>query len=128
METAFARMMEDDSLRIVPVMLDEIALPALLQPFRRLDYWEHEDIALIAIQLMGLESQREWLQAVQETLDEAAIEVAFFYGYGAVVCCPSCGASVDKLKGWSQVDPRRDDTYAGVECTECGFNDGGEVM
>jgi hypothetical protein len=43
------------------------------------------------------------------------------------VCCPKCGAGVDKLEGWSEVDKRRDDTYAGSRCTECDFNDGAEI-
>jgi len=44
-----------------------------------------------------------------------------------LVCCPKCGAGVDHLEGWSQVDERRDDTYAGFKCTACGFSDGGEI-
>jgi hypothetical protein len=65
--------------------------------------------------------------AIQSTLDEAGIEVRWFEGYGAVVCCPRCGAGVDRLEGWSAVDELRDDTYAGFRCRDCDFNDGGEI-
>jgi hypothetical protein len=34
---------------------------------------------------------------------------------------------VEHLRGWSDVDERRDDMYAGVECSKCGFNDGSEM-
>jgi DNA-directed RNA polymerase subunit RPC12/RpoP len=76
---------------------------------------------------MGFATDQDRLRAIQAALDEASIEVRYFEGYGRLVCCPKCGASVDKLEGWSQVDERRDDMYAGFRCTECGFNDGGEL-
>ena len=65
--------------------------------------------------------------AIQQTLDEAGIEVRYFEGYGPAVCCPRCGAGVDRLAGWSAVDRQRDDIYAGLRCEDCGFEDGGEI-
>jgi len=45
---------------------------------------------------------------------EAACRLGYFYGYGAAVGCPKCGAGLNHLQGWHAVDERRDDEYAGV--------------
>jgi hypothetical protein len=76
---------------------------------------------------MGFSTDQDRLLAIQQHLDEAGFQVAFFEGYGPVVCCPRYGAGVEHLRGWSDVDERRDDMYAGVKCTRRGFNDGGEI-
>jgi predicted RNA-binding Zn-ribbon protein involved in translation (DUF1610 family) len=78
-------------------------------------------------EIMGFATDQDRLLAIQETLDAAGIEIRWFEGYGPVVCCPRCGAPIHRLKGWSAVDHVRDDFYAGFECEDCGFNDGGEV-
>lgn len=76
---------------------------------------------------MGFANDQDRLRAIQQVLDEAGLHVAYFHGYGPMVCCPSCGAGVEKLEQWSQADDRRDDTYAGFRCTVCGSTDGGEI-
>jgi hypothetical protein len=76
---------------------------------------------------MGFATDQDRLRAIQQHLDEAGIEVAYFQGYGPVVCCPRCGAGPEKLRGWSDVDEKRDAMYAGFECTACGLIDGGEM-
>jgi len=78
-------------------------------------------------EIMGFATDQDRLLAIQQHLDEAGLEVAFFEVYGPVVCCPRCGAGGEASPGWSDVDERRGDMYAGVECTKCGFSDGGEV-
>jgi hypothetical protein len=125
-ETALARGMEDGSLRVIPVLLDDTPLPALLRRIRWVDLRD-EDKSRAVNEIMGLSTDQHRLLAIQQHLDEAGLQVAFFEGYGPVVCCPRCGTGVEHLRGWSDVDERRDDMYAGVKCTRCGFNDGGEV-
>jgi hypothetical protein len=78
-------------------------------------------------EIMGFTNDQERLKAIQQTLDEAQIEVEYYYGYGAVVCCPKCGAGLDQLEGWHAVDERRDDEYAGVRCRACRWEGGGEI-
>jgi hypothetical protein len=118
--------MEDGSLRVIPVLLDDTPLPALLRRIRWVDLRD-EDESRAVNEIMGFSTDQHRLLAIQQHLDEAGLQVAFFEGYGPVVCCPRCGAGVEHLRGWSDVDERRDDMYAGVKCTRCGFNDGGEV-
>jgi hypothetical protein len=76
---------------------------------------------------MGFANDRDRRRAIQETLDEASVEVQYVPEYGPVVCCPRCGAGLDQLGGWSQIDHEPHDTYAGFRCKECGFIDGGEM-
>jgi hypothetical protein len=126
LETAIMRGIEDNSFRVVPVRLDETPLPALLRPLKRVDLFD-DDLTRAVNEIMGFANDRDRLRAIQETLDDAGIEVRYFDGYGPVVCCPRCGAAVDRLSGWSQVDHVRDDLYAGFQCDDCGFSDGGET-
>lgn len=86
-----------------------------------------QDIADAVRSLLGLDSDEAYRKAVQQTLHEAGIEVQYFEGYGAAVGCLRCGAPAEELRGWTHTDYRRDDTYMGVTCTRCGWEDGGEV-
>jgi len=126
LETAITRGLEEGTPRVVPVLLDGTALPALLRRLRRVELHD-EDVARAVNEIMGFANDQDRLRAIQQTLDEAGIEVAYYHGYGPVVCCPKCGASLDQLEPWSQTDPVREDTYAGFRCKACGFNDGGEI-
>jgi hypothetical protein len=126
LEASIARAMEDPSFRVIPVRLDDTPLPSLTG---RLKWVELRDgnVSRAVNEIMGFANDQARLLAIQAVLDQASIEVAYFHGYGPVVCCPRCGAAIDRLRGWSQVDHSRDDTYAGFQCDDCGFNDGGEI-
>ena len=127
LETALALHLEDGFLRVVPVRLDQETLPALLRPLKWLRLEDEAQASEVARQLAGIGSREEFLKAVQQTLEESGLEVGYFEGYGPAVGCPKCGASLGELSGWSAVDERRDDLYAGVRCDRCGWNDGGEI-
>jgi len=127
LETALALHLEDGSVRVVPVRLDQAPLPALLRPLRWLRLEDAAQASEVARQLAGIGSPEEFLKAVQQTLEESGLEVGYFEGYGPAVGCPKCGASLSELSGWSAVDERRDDMYAGVRCDRCGWEGGGEI-
>jgi hypothetical protein len=127
LESALVRRMNDKSLRIIPVRIDDAPLPALLSPLRYLK-WDGEDsIPSIVNAVMGFSTERDRLKAIQQAFEDLYLEVGYFHGYGALIACPRCGAGVDAIRGWSQTDYARDDVYAGAECMECGWNDGGEI-
>jgi hypothetical protein len=86
-----------------------------------------EGVPAVVDAIMGFSSDRDRLRAIQEVLDQAEIEVAYFYGYGPMVACPRCGGGIDGLEQWAATDYARDDQYAGARCTGCGWEDGGEV-
>lgn len=125
LESAIHAVMGDPSRKVIPVLLDDTPLPPLLAPIKSVVM---DDPAEVVRSVMGFASERERLKAIQDVLDSLAIEVRYFYGYGAMVACPRCGAGVDALEQWGATDYERDDQYAGARCTECGWNDGGEVF
>lgn len=126
LETAISRARSDSSLRVIPVVLDETPVPALLQPLRRVDLTQG-DLPQAVREIMGFQSERDRIKAIQRTLGEADIHFDYVPGYGATVGCPECGAGLDALEGWEAIDHLRDDVYAGVRCTECGWEGGGEI-
>ncbi len=125
LETALQRGMADADIRIIPVILDATPLPPLLSRLRYVDIGD--GVASAMDEIMGFATERARVMAVQGALDEAGIEVEYFPGYGPAVGCPMCGAGLRSLRGWSQMDPVRDDEYAGVRCEECGWSGGGEM-
>jgi hypothetical protein len=127
LETALALHLDDGSVQVVPVRLDDTPLPALLTPFKWLTLENEDDASDVARQLAGIGSREEFLRAVQQTLEDSGLEVGYFEGYGPAVGCPRCGASLSELSGWSDVDERRDDLYAGVRCNRCRWTAGGEI-
>lgn len=126
LDTAISRGIDEETFRVITVRLDETPLPALLRPLKWVDLCDG-DITRAVNDIMGFSTDQDRLRAIQATLDHAGIEIRSFKGYGPVVCCPRCGARVDRLEGWSAVDHHRDDVYAGFKCLDCGFDDGGEI-
>jgi hypothetical protein len=126
LEAAIVRAIADEAFRVITVRLDETPLPSLLQPVKWVDLRDG-DMTRVVNEIMGFANDQDRLRAIQTTLDEAGIDVAWFEGYGPVVCCPKCGAGLDRLTGWSEVDHEREDTYAGFKCLDCGLTDGGEI-
>jgi hypothetical protein len=125
LEAALSRRMANRELRVVTVRLDETELPPLLNPLKYLNF--DDGVGSVVDAIMGFSNDRDRLRAIQAVLDEALVEVEYFHGYGLLVACPRCGAGLSALSGWMATDDRRDDTYAGARCKECGWEDGGEV-
>jgi len=128
METSISRRLEDRSVRIVPIRLDDTALPPLLRPLK----WLHVDespvsIARVVRDIVGLESDQDLLRAMQQTIEESGFQPRYFYGYGAVFGCPQCGMPASELVQTHAVDYYRDDEYAGVRCPRCRWEGGGEI-
>jgi hypothetical protein len=126
MEAAVARWINDDAIRLVPVLLDETPLPALLGSLRYIDGTDGDQLR-VTRELIGIESETAFRRAVQAFIDEAGLEFREFWGVGVLVACPRCGATPDNLEGWEEVDWQRDDRYMGARCRVCGWSDGSEM-
>lgn len=124
---AVTRLMKNDGCRIIPVVLDEADLPALVSHLRFVSARDQRAPIEVAKDVLGIESEKALLVAVQEVINEAGVAVREFWGAGVFVCCPKCGASVEYLRGWQSTDYGHDRSYAGAECTACGWNDGSEM-
>ena len=125
-EAALERWMSGESCRLIPVRLDDTPLPALLRPVHYVNGSDRNHIR-VARELLGIDSDAEFRIAVQNFIDEAGLEFREFWGVGVMVACPQCGAKLEKLEQWSATDYERDDQYAGVRCTKCGWEDGSEL-
>ncbi|MFJ2891865.1 toll/interleukin-1 receptor domain-containing protein [Streptomyces sp. NPDC087305] len=125
-EVALTRRMRDNSVRVIPIILDDTPLPPLLEPIMWVSLADG-DVDRAARELVGVESQAQLLKLMQQTVEESGLEYRYFEGFGVIVGCPRCGAPSSKLEGWSAVDDRRDDMYAGVRCGQCGWEEGGEI-
>lgn len=127
LETALVRAIDEESVRIVVVRLDEQAVPVLLSRLRYLEWTDEAHLPTVVNEIMGFEGERQRMKALQRAFDDLYVEVEYFHGYGAMIACPRCGADVRSIEQWSHTDPRRDDLYAGARCKECGWEDGGEL-
>jgi hypothetical protein len=125
--SALARSLNDGSLRVIPIRLDGSQLPPLLGHLSWLRVEGDNDVKTAVRRLMGLDSHAALLIAIQRTIEESGIQYELFPGYGPAVGCPECGAPAAALQGWTETDFLRDDQYAGVRCTRCNWQDGGEM-
>ncbi len=115
------RRVDDASLRIVPVMLDETPLPRLVADFLGFDLSNQElTLADVARQVTGQPRDIEIAQRLQARLHEltaANLEPSDPFG---VLICPRCGSH--DLSRSSTTDPRRDESYYVISC-DCGWGD-----
>ncbi|MBO3664070.1 toll/interleukin-1 receptor domain-containing protein [Microbacterium stercoris] len=123
--SAISRFIEEEERALLVVRLDQTEVPELVRDMKWID-GRDMDPDFVASAVMGMKGN-ERLIAMQNALDELGIQMQYFPGYGILLACPRCGATVDKLTGWHESDFRRDDEYAGARCTICGWHDGGEV-
>ncbi|MET9389569.1 toll/interleukin-1 receptor domain-containing protein [Streptomyces sp. NPDC006624] len=125
-EVALSRRLRDNSVRVIPIILDDTPLPPLLETIMWVSLADG-DVDRAARELTGIESQAQLLKLMQQTVEDSGLEYRYFEGFGVVIGCPRCGAPSSKLDGWSALDHRRDDMYAGVRCSDCGWEEAGEI-
>ncbi|RPF21317.1 toll/interleukin-1 receptor domain-containing protein [Myceligenerans xiligouense] len=117
---------DDRSRRLIVLRLDDTDVPPLLKDLKWFDLRAgDEDGAVCAI--MQIDDDAERLRGLQRWIETLG-DLAYNPGYGVAIACPQCGAKASALENWSQVDHERDDTYAGLRCTECDWVDGGEII
>jgi len=126
LNSAIMRSMSDNSSRIIPCMLDETPLPALISDRKGIDFSDpKEGILQLAGDLTGTRSRKERLLAIQAVISELDIEWNIHPMVGPLACCPRCGR--EKLEGYEQTDYKNDRTYAGLYCPDCRWSNGGDV-
>ncbi|MGH2958593.1 MAG: toll/interleukin-1 receptor domain-containing protein [Solirubrobacterales bacterium] len=128
LSTAIARQnSEEDELRVVVIRLDDAPPPPLLAHRKWIDVLAEADIEPAAASIAGLNTQADMRRAIQERIENAYLPAGYFDGYGVVIGCPKCGAALNRIDGWGEVDERRDDMYGGAKCRDCGWHDGGQL-
>ena len=125
LEAALTRRLQDRSLTLIPVCLDETPLPALVAPYKYLKI--DDGVPAVVDAIMGFSNDRDRLRAIQHVLDAAEIAFESVPGYGLMVACPRCGAPPSAIEGYTSIDYDRDDEYVTLSCKECGWVGGGEI-
>lgn len=123
--SAISRFLEEEDRTLLVVRLDNTEVPELVRDMKWID-GRAGDPDPVADALMGMRGN-DRLVAMQHTLDELGIAMRHFEGYGVVLACPRCGATVDQIESWVQTDHRRDNVYAGAHCMVCNWRAGGEI-
>jgi predicted RNA-binding Zn-ribbon protein involved in translation (DUF1610 family) len=118
------RRVEDKSLRIVPVILDDTPLPALVAEYRGFVLSEEATAEHIATEIAGNPGEREVARLLQNRLFELAWTKFTGTDMLPYFVCQSCGSS--KLRRYQAGDMRGDSYYC-IKCEECGWRDETEI-
>jgi predicted RNA-binding Zn-ribbon protein involved in translation (DUF1610 family) len=117
------RRVDDGTLRIVPMMLDETRLPVLVAEYRGFRIEKDADRVPAAAEITGVNTDRELVRRLQERLLELTVDVTSGDPLPYFVC-PKCGS--DQLERSTHRDYRGDEYYC-VGCKECSWGDAAEV-
>ncbi len=123
---AQVKMVKDRNARIIPVVLDETAMPPLISHLLYVKVDGRKPL-VVAREMLGLNKDSDMRLAIQRVLDSAGVQAEEFWGVGLLVCCPKCGADLGLVEGWHAPDYDNDRAYAGARCMVCDWNDGSET-
>ncbi len=115
------RRVDDESLRIVPVMIDASPLPMLIADYRGFILDKTTSPNTIAFEIIGEPSDIELARRLQNRLMELTSNHCGVGDPLPYIVCPSCGSS--NLKRSSATDYERDEIYYVIECEECKWSD-----
>jgi hypothetical protein len=119
------RRVEDESLRIIPVMLDSTPLPVLVADYRGFRVSDDLPLERIAVQILGTRPDREIARLLQNRLLEITAGRETTIDPLPYLVCPRCGST--KLERRQVTDYERDDMYIVIWCTECEWRDETEI-
>jgi hypothetical protein len=121
------RLSDDDSVRIVPVVLDATPLPPLLRHVMYVSPTDH-DFDRAAREVAGIKSPAEYNRRVQEFFAASGAEPRWFRGAGALVGCLQCGAPSSELEPveFDHLLEHTVLTWCGARCGHCDWMDGTE--
>jgi len=119
------RRVSDGTVRVVPLMLDDTPLPALVADSRGFRVHDTTEILEVASKITGDSTPKELARRLQNRFFEMLDSIGGGVGSSDYRFCPRCGST--KLEGWQATDDANDRMYAGVRCKDCHWEDGGEV-
>lgn len=115
------RRVDDESLRIVPVMIDTTPLPTLVADYRGFFLDHTTSPNTIAFEITGRPPDVELARRLQNRLLELTSNHCSSGDPLPYIICPSCGSS--KLKRSTATDHARDEVYYVIECEDCKWSD-----
>ncbi len=110
------RRIDNQSLRIVPIMVDNTPLPTLIADYRGFSINAETKMEDIAADITGKPSDIEIARRLQEKL----LDLTWSNSTGdplPYLVCPQCGAP--ELKRSQQTDFKNDKSYYTIQCEKC---------
>lgn len=115
------RRIDDGDLRIIPLMVDNTALPALVADYRGFNLAGGVTLDEVVREMTGRPRDIEVAQRLQARLHELTGQNIDPRDPFGVIICPTCGS--DQLDRTTSIDHKRDDLYYIIECQGCGWGD-----
>ena len=119
------RRVADGTVRVVPVMLDDTPLPALVADSLGFRVNEPRGMLEVASKLAGNSTPKELARRLQDRFFEMLDKLGEGVGPHEYRFCPMCGST--RLEGWQATDDANDRMYAGIRCKDCRWEEGDEV-
>ncbi|MDR0854600.1 MAG: toll/interleukin-1 receptor domain-containing protein [Clostridiales Family XIII bacterium] len=122
LNASIPRIVEDQNIKLIPVLLDEMELPSLLADIRYIRYSEgtEQDRNDIIEAVTGNSSSRTFIEAVVKKYHEVIFDDNSSEPF-PLKACPKCGSS--RLNFASHLDGQRDEVYYHASCKDCGWSD-----
>jgi len=115
------RRVDDESLRIIPVMMDNTPLPTLVADFKGFSIRTNSALGKVAAQICGTPSEAKIVRRLKERLDELTYDKDATGDPLPYKRCPDCGEDAFDRK--TATDPARDEVYYIISCTKCGWSE-----
>ena len=112
------RRVDDSSLRIVPIMVDETKLPTLVADYRGFSLNDSTTVLEIASQICGITSEAELVRRLNKRLHDLTYDSEASNDPLPYIRCPECGHK--KLERKMTTAPQRDDNFYFIDCKSCG--------
>lgn len=119
------RRVDDETLRIIPVMLDDTPLPVLVADYKGFKVDAELPLETVAVRILGSRPDQEIARLLQSRLLDLSDGGRASMDPLPYLVCPQCGSS--SLRRGQFVDEKRDDTYMYVQCEVCDWGDSTEI-
>lgn len=121
MRAYLRRRVDDNTLRIIPIMVDDTPLPALLADYLGFKVRSKKAIAEVAARISESQSEASIVRLLNERLEELTIDTDARNDPLPYKRCPKCGENQFDRKTISH--PDRDDEYYVIGCKKCNWSE-----
>jgi predicted RNA-binding Zn-ribbon protein involved in translation (DUF1610 family) len=113
------RRVDDESLRVIPIMVDDTPLPILVADYLGFEVKSPRSIGKVAARICGSLPVARVIRRLQERLRELTVDSDATNDPLPYKRCPDCGEnSFDRR---STTDNWRDEIYYVISCKKCGW-------
>jgi len=116
---AITRRVNDDALRLIPVIVDETSLPILLAEYKGYSLTTVPDLRRIAMEISGVTNTKDLAQLLQKRLHELATAELASDNPVRVIVCPECTSK--NLSIERSYDGYSDSDVYFVMCKDCAW-------